>query len=337
VSDAISAYELTKTYGNGVRALSGLSFSVTQGTIFALIGPNGAGKSTAVKILTTLARPDSGTAIVAGYDVRRQPEQVRRRIGAVAQQNISDPYATGRENLRFHGHIHGLRRKRLQQRIDMLIERFELTSAADRMVYEYSGGMRRRLDIAMGFIHEPTVLFLDEPTTGLDPSIRARMWREITQMCSESRVTVLLTSHYLEEVERVADRLAIIHRGRIAAEGTPGSLKSRLGGGDVVVVELDHPVTEGNIAALLRRVAAIQEVQPDGSSIRLRAADGGTVIPGILDSLREQGLGVLSVTMSTPTLDDVYLLSDASGAAIQSGGPGLSLLHDPVSAAYSHR
>lgn len=310
--DAIFAAGLTKTYKNEVRALSGLSFSARQGSVFALIGPNGAGKSTTVKILTTLARQDSGTAIVAGYDVRHQSNQVRHCIGTVSQQHISDPYSTGCENLLFHGHIHGIRGKKLQRRVGTLLERFDLAAAAHRMVGEYSGGMRRRLDIALGLIHEPIILFLDEPTTGLDPNIRTRMWDDISGVSREGNVTVVLTSHNLEEVERVADHVAIIQHGRVAAEGTPDFLKSRLGGGDAIVIELDREVTELHTESLLRTIPAIRDAQPDRTTLRMRTANGGAMMPSILDCLRDLGLRVQFVKMTTPTLDDVYRVSDSS-------------------------
>ncbi len=211
---AIEADGLIKTYPKEVTALDGLSFAVEPGTIFGLLGPNGAGKSTAVKILTTLARADEGRATVAGIDVIAQPDRVRRAIGAVAQGSGVDVQATGRENLRLQGQLYGMRGRSLESRAQELLERFGLADAADRIARGYSGGMQRRLDIAMALVNDPQVLFLDEPTTGLDPEVRAQMWQEISRLAAEHGKTVLLTTHYLEEADQLAARLAIVDRGR---------------------------------------------------------------------------------------------------------------------------
>src|SRR6185437_2969846 len=237
---AIEAHGLVKTYPKGVRALDGLGFAVPAGTVFGLLGPNGAGKSTTVKILTTLAQADSGTATVAGLDVRAKAPQVRRLIGVVAQLSGADPAATGRENLLLTGRIQGLRGRRLAARADQLLGRFDLAGAAGRLVRTYSGGMQRRLDVALGLINRPQVLFLDEPTAGLDPESRSAMWEEIGRLAADDGLTILLTTHYLEEADRLASRVAIVDRGRIVAEGTPDELKGQLHG-DAVQVELaDH-------------------------------------------------------------------------------------------------
>src|SRR5919197_2918423 len=218
---AILARDLRKAYGGKVQALDGLSLTVGRGTIFGLLGPNGAGKSTTVKVLTTLARPDAGEARVAGHDVRREPARVRRSIGVVAQRSGVDRDLTGRENVKLQGHLQGMRGRELDRRTDALLEQFGLADAARRVARGYSGGMQRRLDIAMGLVHRPQVLFLDEPTTGLDPEARAEMWREISRLTRDEQMTILLTTHYLEEADRLASRLAIVDRGRIVAEGTP--------------------------------------------------------------------------------------------------------------------
>jgi ABC-2 type transport system ATP-binding protein len=217
-SAAIEARDLTKTYPKGVRALDGLGFSVEAGTVFGLLGPNGAGKSTTVKILTTLTRPDSGQARVAGVDVLANPDRVRRSIGLVAQRSGVDLEATGRENLTLQGQVYGLRGAELRTRVEQLLERFGLAEAAGRVTRGYSGGMQRRLDIAMGLIHRPRVLFLDEPTTGLDPEVRADMWAEIAHLSGSEGLTILLTTHYLEEADHLAGRLAIVDHGRVVAE-----------------------------------------------------------------------------------------------------------------------
>ncbi len=202
---AIEAIGLVKSYPKGVTALDGLSFSVARGTVFALLGPNGAGKSTAVKILTTLATPDGGKALVGRLDVVANPDAVRRTIGVVAQGSGVDIQATGRENLRLQGQIYGMRGQALEQRAQELLERFGLAEAADRIARGYSGGMQRRLDIAMALVHDPAVLFLDEPTTGLDPEVRADMWNEISRLAAARGKSVLLTTHYLEEADQLAE------------------------------------------------------------------------------------------------------------------------------------
>jgi ABC-2 type transport system ATP-binding protein len=237
-SHAVEARGLVKTYpaprGNGkakgrIRALDGLELTVPRGAIFAIVGPNGAGKSTAVKILTSLARPDSGSARVAGIDVLASPAAVRRVIGVVGQRSGADPAATGRENLVLQGHLYGLGATAAKQRAEELLDRFDLSAAAGRFVKGYSGGMQRRLDVALGLVHRPGVLFLDEPTTGLDPEARAAMWQEISRLAAQEQLTVLLTTHYLEEADRLAGTVAIVDNGRVVAEGSPAELKERAG------------------------------------------------------------------------------------------------------------
>jgi ABC-2 type transport system ATP-binding protein len=303
---AIEARELTKTYGGGVRALDGLGFTVEAGTVFGLVGPNGAGKSTTVKILTTLSRPDSGQASVAGVDVLAHPERVRRAIGLVAQRSGVDLEATGRENLTLQGQVYGLRGAGLRSRVGELLERFGLAEAADRVARGYSGGMQRRLDIAMGLIHRPRVLFLDEPTTGLDPEVRADMWAEIAHLSGAEGLTILLTTHYLEEADRLAGRLAIVDRGRVVASGSPNELKGELHG-DAIQVELGDPEPDGRAHAALDRVPGVWEVTVEGRSLRARTGDGSAAVPAVLQALEAGGVRVASVTIARPSLDDVYL------------------------------
>ena len=224
----IDVVDLVKTYPGDVKALQGLSFTVSPGTIFGLLGPNGAGKSTIVKILTTLSRSDSGQALVCDVNVDKRPQEVRRLVGYVSQQSAVDPDATGRENLTLQGHLYGLKGTALKQRVDTLLTGFNLNEAANRLVKTYSGGMKRKLDVAMGLVHQPRVLFLDEPTTGLDPEARADMWQEIRRLAAEQRITILLTTHYLEEADQLANRVAIIDHGKIVVEGTPEQLKQEL-------------------------------------------------------------------------------------------------------------
>jgi ABC-2 type transport system ATP-binding protein len=302
---AIDAQDLIKTYPPDVRALDGLSLSVQAGTIFGLLGPNGAGKSTTVRVLTTLTRPESGSARVAGIDVLADPVAVRRTIGVVGQKHGADPEATGRENLVLQGEFHGLAGAELRRRVAQSLERFGLADAADRQVKTYSGGMQRRLDVAMGLLHRPQVLFLDEPTTGLDPEARADIWQEIEGLAGEERMTILLTTHYLEEADRLASQLAIVDRGRIVVEGPPEQLKSDLRG-DTIQVELADSQDAGARIALAR-VSDLTDVKLDGRTLRARARDGGTVIPAVLAALDAHGVRAASVTLARPSLDEVYL------------------------------
>jgi ABC-2 type transport system ATP-binding protein len=301
---AMEAKDLVKTYPGDVTALDGLSFSVTDGTVFGLLGPNGAGKSTTVKILTTLSRPDSGTASVAGFGVLDDPPKVREAIGVVAQKSSADVQATGRENLRLQGQVHGMGGRELERRIDALLEQFKLADAADRLVRTYSGGMQRRLDVALALVHDPQVLFLDEPTTGLDPEVRAEMWEEIGRLTGAG-LTVLLTTHYLEEADRLASRLAIVDRGKIVAQGTPDELKRELRG-DAIHVELEGS-TDGEVARTLEAVETIREVAVNGRALHARADDGAGAVPAVLAALEGIGVPVASVTVARPSLDDVYL------------------------------
>ena len=308
---ALQAVDLHKAYPGGRRnppviALDGLGFDVERGTVFGLLGPNGAGKSTTVKILSTLTRADRGTAVVAGVDVAADPLEVRRRIGLVSQRPSSDPMATGRENLVLAARIQGLSKADALARADWLLGRFGLADAADRLVRTWSGGMSRKLDVAIGLVHRPDVLFLDEPTTGLDPEARTELWAEIGRLAGDDAMTVLLTTHYLDEADRLAHRLAIVDLGRVAVEGTPEGLKSELRG-DTVVVEMATPRLAIAATRTLAGVREISEIVSDGSTLRARADSGARAVPAVFAALDEQGIDVVSATVSRPSLDDVYL------------------------------
>ncbi|HZQ64495.1 MAG TPA: ATP-binding cassette domain-containing protein [Gaiellaceae bacterium] len=302
--DAIVVERLEKRY-KAVQALAGVSFSVRAGEVFALLGPNGAGKSTTVRILATLTRPDAGRAEVAGHDVRREAGAVRRVIGYVPQDSGVDQFGTGRENLQLQGRVQGLAGSALRERVDYLLELVGIEEAADRIVKGYSGGMRRRLDIALGLVHRPQVLFLDEPTTGLDPEARVQMWEEVGRLRREEKLTILLTTHYLEEADELADRLAIVSRGQVVAGGTPTELKAQLGG-DAVHLEL----ADGRVDDARRIVAGLggaEESVVDGQTLVSRVRNGGRALPAILSALEQEGIAVESVSLSRPSLDDVYL------------------------------
>ena len=302
--EAIVVQKLRKGYGE-VQALDGVSFAVREGEVFGLLGPNGAGKSTTVRVLVTLTHADEGTAAVAGHDVRREPNAVRRSIGYVPQDSGVDQYGTGRENLMLQGRVQGMGGRPLRQRADELLGLVGISEAADRVVKTYSGGMRRRLDIALGLVHRPRVLFLDEPTTGLDPEARVEMWAEVSRLAEAESLTILLTTHYLEEADQLADRLAIVSRGKIVVEGTPAELKANLRG-DAVHIELaDGKLEEAKL--VLGSTGAEPDTVLGERTLVARVSDGGAALPGILAALDAAGIGVATVAVSRPSLDDVYL------------------------------
>jgi len=311
---AIEARQLVKTYAApgrkpGIRALDGLDISVPRGIIYGLLGPNGAGKSTTIKILTSLARPDEGSARVEGIDVLTRPGQVRNAIGVVAQRSGADPTATGRENLILQGRLYGLRSGPVRARADQLLDHFGLTEAARRLVKTYSGGMQRRLDVALGLMHRPAVLFLDEPTTGLDPESRSAMWQEIARLAGGEGMTVLLTTHYLEEADRLASQLAIVDRGRVVASGTPDGLKGALRG-DAVQVELPAGWDDAGadqVRAVLAGLPEVRDVVIAGRNVSARSDDGAAAVPVVLGALQRAGIRAASVAVARPSLDDVYL------------------------------
>jgi ABC-2 type transport system ATP-binding protein len=302
---AIEAVDLVKKYGE-VTALNGLSFAVRPGTVFGLLGPNGAGKSTTIKILTTLSTPTSGSATVAGINVLTRPTDVRRAIGVVTQASGTDPQATGRENLLLVARIHGMRGQAAKQRVDELLALFDLTAAANRVVKQYSGGMQRKLDVAMGLVHRPSVLFLDEPTTGLDPQARSEMWTEIARLASHERLTILLTTHYLEEADHLADHLVIVDRGHLVAQGSPEELKSELRG-DAVVIDLSPDASVDDARLAIEGLAGAREVTVSGRTIRTRVDHGASAVPAALAALERSSVPVAAVTVARPALDDVYL------------------------------
>ncbi|MFL5825971.1 MAG: ATP-binding cassette domain-containing protein [Thermoleophilaceae bacterium] len=314
---AIQASNLEKTYKGGVRALDGLSLEVEAGTIFALLGPNGAGKSTTVKILTTLSRADSGEARVAGLDVVADSEAVRRSIGVVGQRAGLDPEATARENLTMQAELYGVAGAAQRKRVQELLERVGLASAADRLAKTYSGGMQRRLDVALGLVHRPKVLFLDEPTTGLDPEARAELWQEIERLARDEEMTILLTTHYLEEADRLSSQLAIVDEGRVVAQGSADELKRDLHG-DAVVVELaESPSSDA--ATSLEQMRGVSELTLEGRMLRARVANGAAAIPAVITALESRGLSIASATIARPSLDDVYLRH--TGRSFQEADP----------------
>jgi ABC-2 type transport system ATP-binding protein len=300
---AITVAGVTKRFGN-VVALAGVDLEVAPGTVLGLLGPNGAGKTTMVRILTTIIPPDAGVARVLGFDVARRPGDVRAVIGLAGQYAAVDDNLTGRENLRLIGRLTHLGGKLAASRADELLERFGLAGAADRQVRTYSGGMRRRLDLAAALVHRPPVLFLDEPSTGLDPRSRADLWAVIGELVADG-TTLLLTTQYLEEADRLADRIAVVDAGRVVAEGTAGQLKARLGP-TVVEVGLPDEAQAARAAEAVGRFAT-GRTERDGSSVRFEVDDGPGVLVGVLVGLDAEGLTPVSVGIREPSLDDVFL------------------------------
>src|SRR3954447_1785688 len=303
--DAIVVDALEKTYGKGSRALDGMTFSVPEGQVFGLLGPNGAGKSTTVRILVTLSTADAGAASVAGHDVRRDPVAVRRSIGYVPQDSGIDGAATGLENLVLQGRLQGMSGGDLERRARELLELFSLDGKADALVRTYSGGQKRRLDVAMGLVHRPRVLFLDEPTTGLDPEARAAMWDELARLAANEQLTILLTTHYLEEADRLAERVAIVAAGKVVVDGSPEELKRALRG-DGVTLEIENG--DGTRAReLVLALADVHDAITEGHRVHARVEQGAQAVPGMLAALDGAGIGVRAVTVSRPSLDEVYL------------------------------
>ncbi|MGB7978295.1 MAG: ATP-binding cassette domain-containing protein [Chlamydiales bacterium] len=288
------------------EAVRGVDLAVAPGEIFGFLGPNGAGKTTTLKMLTTLMQPDSGDAQVSGFDVRKDPQEVRKRIGYVSQAGGTDRDAKGIENLLLQGQLYGMTLECAKKRAAEVIEILNLTDCADRFVNTYSGGQRRRLDIGLGVMHRPDVLFLDEPTTGLDPQNRANLWDQIRSL-REQGTTVFLTSHYLDEIDLLSDRLAIMDHGMIVAEGTPRDLKKEIAG-DVVTIGLKkgQKIDLRSMELFMRR-PFVREVTQAEQSMRLYVEDGETALPQILRLLDEEKIHLQTIALSMPTLDDVFL------------------------------
>jgi len=308
---AVRAEGLRRQF-NGTTAVEGLGLEVTKGEIYGFLGPNGAGKSTTVRMLCTLLAPTGGRATVAGYDVATNPGAVRLRIGAALQDVALDPKQTGTELLRLQGFLYGLPRRAVERRVDQLGELIDLGDALDRRIATYSGGMRRRLDLAAALVHNPEILFLDEPTTGLDPISRARVWAEVRRLNEDLGMTIFLTTQYLEEADELADRVGIIDHGRMVAEGTPTDLK-RAVGADLIVARIDGDAS--SVSRHLETIDGVQSVEAHGNELVIATGNGSAAISPVAVALAACEVRVHDLTLRTPTLDDVFL--DLTGSRIE--------------------
>ena len=308
MNNAIEACNMKKSFktkgkNKTVEAVRDVTLSVEQGGIFGFLGPNGAGKTTCQRMLTTLLPIDSGTAAIAGFDVRKKPHEVRKHIGYVSQLGGADLPATGRENLMLAGRLYGMKRSDVQRKIGELSRLLDIGELLDRIVRTYSGGQKRRLEIALGILHEPDILFMDEPTTGLDPQNRANLWAHIRKL-KENGMTIFLTTHYLDEADTLADRLAIMDRGKIVAEGTPAALKRQISG-DVIQMRLK--AEEAAVHGLFEELDFVREFRIDGETVFLYVNDGAKALPGLFDLLKERRIEPDTLSLSEPSLDDVFL------------------------------
>jgi ABC-2 type transport system ATP-binding protein len=300
---AIRARTLARDFGDH-HAVDGVDLEIGRGEVYGFLGPNGAGKSTTVRMLCTLLAPTGGEAAVAGFDVVRQPGQVRLHIGVALQEAALDPRQTGRELLRLQGRLYGLSNRDASRRTEQLAELIDIGDAIDRRIAEYSGGMKRRLDLAAALVHNPDVLFLDEPTTGLDPVSRAAVWQEVERLNRDLGMTIFLTTQYLEEADVLADRVGIIDEGRIVAEGTPSELKRRVGN-DLVIVTLGRDAVD--VRGTLKGLPDVVDVEIHGNEVVVSSENGSAAVSDIVVALRDAGAEVKELTLRSPTLDDVFL------------------------------
>jgi len=311
----IEVDNLVREFRKGPRAVDGISLTVEPGEIYGFLGPNGAGKSTTVLMLTTLLPPTSGTARVAGYDIVKEGPQVRASIGAALQEAALDPFLTGRDHLRLQAALHGLSRTERKKRSAELLERVGLSEAADRRVRGYSGGMKRRLDLALALVHRPSILFLDEPTTGLDPQSRSALWAEMSRLAREDEVTVFLTTQYLEEADVLADRVGIIDRGRIVAEDTPEALKAEIGRPSAEATPAD-PEERAAVAEVLGSFGEEIPAQPGAVAVRLDHGAGD--LASVVRALDAENLKVSNLRLDEPSLNDVFL--EKTGRSLEGAG-----------------
>jgi len=302
MSNVIEVKDLTRVFGELV-AVDALNFTVGQGEVFGLLGPNGAGKTTTLSMLCTILKPTSGTAIVNGYNITQHPSQVRRSIGIVFQEPSIDDRLTGRENLEMHADLYGVPKGEQKKRIEGLLELVELQERADFLMRTYSGGMRRRLEIARGLIHYPKVLFLDEPTLGLDPQTRGHIWTYISELSKRERITIILTTHYMEEADSLCDRVAIVDYGKIVALDDPSRLKGALEG---AIISVKTSATK-QLSAKLSKVDWVKESREEDGQLKLVVRDGNAALPRVVEIAASSGIHIDSMSIHEPTLEDVFL------------------------------
>ena len=302
-SQIVRVQGLSKTFGK-LKAVDNVSFEIREGEIFGFLGPNGAGKSTTINMLTTLLKPTSGEAVINGYDIRKQPNEVRRSVGVVPQEYTADEDLTGQQNIILCADLYGIPRSYSKPHAAELLKLVELSDAANRKVATYSGGMRRRLELACGLINYPKLLFLDEPTLGLDVQTRAAVWSYIRMLKEQYKMTLFLTTHYLEEADSLCNRIAIIDHGHIIKIGTPDELKGAIGG-DVIVVGVRE--NEPDISGDIRQIDLVKDVKKNGNDYRVKAEQGEEAAPQIIDVIRSKGLHVSKISLTKPTLDEAYL------------------------------
>lgn len=307
MSDIITVKDLVLVYSDGTKAVDNISFNVEEGEFFGFLGPNGAGKSTTIKVLTTLLRKTSGTAAVAGYDVGKEAAAIRKIIGVQSQETSVDGDLTGRENITLQGHFHQMKNEEIKQRVGELLKLVELESVAEKRARNYSGGMKKRLDLATALIHKPKLLFLDEPTTGLDPQSRAAIWAYLQKLNKEEGITIFLTTQYLEEADKLCKKLSIIDFGKIVASGTPSELKGQVGA-DSIKVSLENCERDGDRAKeIIRTMNGVSEIVNSDDCLNVYAKNAGLLIADIVRALDSSDIRLSSVTFSSPSLDDVFL------------------------------
>ncbi len=314
----ISTKMLTKVFSGKIRAVDSLNLEIKAGEIFGFLGPNGAGKTTTLRMLATLLPIDSGEAMVAGHDVRRQPSRVRQHAGYVGQLGGADRLATGREDLILQGQLYGMSSSEVKKRTEELIDVLDLRDFADHKGSTYSGGQRRRLEVALGIMHRPEVLFLDEPTTGLDPQNRANLWVQIRKL-RDSGTTIFMTTHYLEEADTLSDRLAIMDHGKIVAEGTSRELKQQIAGDSVIFSFKNDGLAIEKALRLFQQQSYVREANIEAEQVRLYVKEGAVALPELLRLLDKENIAVKTIALSEPTLDDVFLRK--TGRSLRDTGP----------------
>jgi len=305
--NVISVENLEEVYTDGTRALEGISFNVEEGEFFGFLGPNGAGKSTTIKVLTTLLRKTSGRVTVAGFDLDKSPKEIRKVIGVLSQETIIDVDLTGKENLRLQGRLEQMRGAALEDRVNELLKMVQLEEFADKPAGRYSGGMKKRLDLASALIHKPKLLFLDEPTTGLDPQSRASIWEYLDKLNGVEGITIFLTTQYLEEADKLCRQLSIIDHGEIIANGTPADLKKAIGHDTITLSLTGSDASKSNTIKILKEVPGVLDAAESESGIVVHTKNAGEIIADIATALDRNGIRPTSLNMSSPTLDDVFL------------------------------